>query len=87
MKRGPLPSIRALARARFVAFDADVVAGAYPIKNYDWSKAARSVLPGGSTAQLHRLPMQCSPVAVQSVQAWPRSPHAVSLVPEWHVPP
>jgi hypothetical protein len=37
--------------ARMLAFDADVVAGAYPVKNIDWSKAARAHSSGSTTAE------------------------------------
>jgi hypothetical protein len=39
------------ALGRMLAFDADVVAGAYPVKNIDWAKAAKASAGGSATIE------------------------------------
>lgn len=52
---------------RLLAFDEDVVAGMYPVKNLDWSKVARRSAEGGATieqlreAGLHYVGVPCPP--------------------------
>jgi hypothetical protein len=52
---------------RLLAFDQDLVAGMYPVKNHDWSKAARSACEGHLTVEqlgeagLHYVGVPCPP--------------------------